>query len=127
MGDVCDNCVDHFNPRLGTMGFPPLASFQNMTGGQLDQDQNGYGNKCDGRMHPTGGFVLPADVAAFKGSVGKLRELNLCGFGGSSYSECAHYDLDGIGPVIAPADVAIMKGLIGKPLGPKCDACPLLP
>jgi hypothetical protein len=119
VGQVCDNCLSHFNPRLAS----PLA-FQNTTGGQLDQDMDGNGNRCDGRFFGFGTFVLPADVAAFKQSVGKLRTLNVCGTPSAS-SACAEYDLDGVGPIILPADVSLMKSLVGKPIGPKCAACPL--
>ena len=119
VGQVCDNCLNHANPRLGS----PLA-FQNMTGGQLDQDMDGYGNRCDGRFHSFGTFVLPADVVAYKNSVGKLRTLSTCGAGTAS-NLCAEYDLDGLGVLITPADVSIMKSLVGKSIGPKCASCPM--
>jgi hypothetical protein len=121
VGQVCDNCLHHANPRLES----PLA-FQNMTGGQLDQDMDGYGNRCDGVFRTTGlQRPLPADVVAFKRSVGKLRNLDTCGNPPTTSSDCAEYDLDGQGVLITPADVSIMKTLVGKSIGPKCDACPL--
>jgi hypothetical protein len=119
VGQVCDNCLNHANPRLVS----PLA-FQNTTGGQFDQDMDGNGNRCDGRFHSFGTFVMPADVVAFKRSVSKPVWESTCGAGTAS-NVCAEYDLDGLGMMMSPADVMIMKALVGKSIGPKCAACPL--
>jgi hypothetical protein len=120
VGQVCDNCLDHPNPRLES----PLA-FQNVTGGQLDQDMDGHGNRCDGRFFDFGTLSLPDDLQAFKASVFKLTSGNDCGGAGGAHTACAEYDLDGVGPVVLPDDLQIMKTLVFQFVGPKCAACPL--
>jgi hypothetical protein len=121
VGQVCDNCLNHPNPRLESP-----ASFQNMTGGQLDQDMDGHGNRCDGRFFDFGTLSLPDDLQAFKDSVWKLTSGNDCGGAAANvHTACAEYDLDGVGPVVLPDDLQIMKTLVFQFVGPKCAACPM--
>jgi hypothetical protein len=120
VGQVCDNCVNHPNERLEN----PLA-FQNLTGGQLDQDMDGFGNRCDGRFFSSGTLVLPDDLQAFKASLFKLTSGNDCGGAGGAHTACAEYDLDGVGVVVLPDDLQIMKTLVFQFVGPKCATCPL--
>jgi hypothetical protein len=120
VGQVCDNCLDHPNPRLES----PLA-FQNTTGGQLDQDMDGNGNRCDGHFFGSGTLVLPDDLQAFRASLFKLTSGNDCGGAGGAHTACAEYDLDGAGVVVLPDDLQIMKTLVLQFVGPKCAVCPL--
>ncbi|MGH3645466.1 MAG: thrombospondin type 3 repeat-containing protein, partial [Mycobacterium sp.] len=44
VGDVCDNCVNVHNPRIARGSLPGART---TTGGQLDDDADGWGNACD--------------------------------------------------------------------------------
>ncbi len=44
VGDLCDNCVNVANPRVDVHSLPGTRT---STGGQLDDDADGYGNDCD--------------------------------------------------------------------------------
>ena len=41
VGDVCDNCVTFSNPRVSP------SPGHSATGGQTDDDGDGFGNQCD--------------------------------------------------------------------------------
>ena len=120
--DVCDdvdNCTEVFNPRVAS---PP--AWMTLTGGQRDDDGDGYGNICDGKFDTAGTNVGPPDVLEFVASLGKNRESSSCGTSGSD--NCARYDLDeATATNIGPPDVAIFIGLLGGLPGPRCAGCPL--
>jgi N-acetylneuraminic acid mutarotase len=128
VGDVCDNCVGTSNPRVTPDSATYLAAnpWATLTGGQRDDDHDGYGNQCDADFPNTsqGGNVGPADTAQLKASIGKDRKTDTCG---TSHSlPCAIFDLlidtaDNIGP----ADTAVFRTKLGHPPGPKCPSCPL--
>jgi FG-GAP repeat protein/VCBS repeat protein len=140
VGDICDNCVNVSNPRVP--GWTPADAGQSflsshpwatLTGGQRDDDHDGYGNVCDGDFPKTsqGGNVGPADTAQYKLSIGHSRLNDDCGSPlGSGNTPCAIFDLnlnqntDGVDN-ISPADTARFKLLLGHPAGPKCASCPL--
>jgi hypothetical protein len=87
-----DDCVAVAHPRITPQ------SFQRVTGGQLDQDQDGYGNVCDADFDNDG------DTDA---------------------TDHASHDLDGNALVIGSPDLAIFNQHSGSPPGPKCALCPL--
>lgn len=126
VGDACDNCVEVPNPKVGSAF---LWSWVTLTGGQRDDDHDGFGNICDADFPgTTGGNVGPADTAQFKASIGKPASGDVCGTSGTL--PCAIFDLnltqhtDFVGN-ISPADTARFKALLSSPPGPKCPTCPL--
>ena len=127
VGDACDNCVNVPNPRVTPdattfLGSNPWAT---LTGGQRDDDHDGYGNKCDAKFPGvTTAVVGAADLAQFRASNGKSRLNDNCGTTGTR--PCAIFDLDeGTAAVIGAGDLAVFRTLNGKAPGPKCTACPL--
>jgi hypothetical protein len=93
-----------------------------LTGGQRDDDHDGYGNRCDAKFG-TGSLVNAVDLAAFRLSVGKNRTLDVCGYTGDQ--PCAIFDLDETGTLIGATDLNRFRQLNGKLVGPKCPTCPL--
>ena len=69
VGDLRDNCVNVPNPRVAAncLTFNPWAT---LTGGQRDDDHDGYGNKCDAKF-TTGSLVNTNDLTQFRASNGK--------------------------------------------------------
>jgi glucose/arabinose dehydrogenase len=120
VGDACDNCVNVSNPRVSS-SFLASNPWATLTGGQRDDDHDGYGNKCDADFTPTGALVGSADLAQFRASAGKSRVLDICGTSGSD--PCAKFDLDESGALIGSADLTIYRARSGKASGPRCAAC----
>ena len=129
VGDACDNCLAVANPRVpGT--FLTQNPWATLTGGQRDDDMDGFGNVCDADFPGTsqGGNVNAADTAQYKQSAGHDRRTLTCG--SSHLGACAVFDLDlgqntnGVNNINA-ADTARFKLLNGSPAGPKCGLCPL--
>ena len=117
--DDVDNCIDVANPRVTS---PP--AWMTLTGGQRDDDADGYGNECDGKFDTPGSNVGPPDVLEFVASLGKNRETSSCGTSGTD--NCARYDLDGGAATnISLPDVNVFIGLLGALPGPRCAGCPL--
>jgi len=134
VGDVCDNCVTLANPRVGNPasgGQPGDAAaflvanpWATLTGGQRDDDHDGYGNKCDADFPGTGGVTVnTADLTEFRASNAKNRTEDTCGTVGTH--PCAIWDLDESGLTISTGDLAQFRLLNAKAPGPKCAACPL--
>jgi hypothetical protein len=127
VGDACDNCVATANPRV-VATFLTTNTWATLTGGQRDDDHDGFGNVCDGDFPGTGAIVNvnAADTAQFKSALGKSRIGDTCGTIGTR--PCAIYDLnlnqntDNIANINA-ADTARFKTFLGFPAGPKCAAC----
>ncbi|HKC51981.1 MAG TPA: hypothetical protein VKF60_14390, partial [Myxococcota bacterium] len=103
-----------------------------LTGGQRDDDHDGFGNKCDGDFTPSSGSsVGTGDTAQFNASFGKSRLTDTCGTAGNR--PCAIFDLDeGTGLNIGTPDQARFNALVGLPAGGhnpagsgKCPTCPL--
>jgi hypothetical protein len=115
VGDVCDNCVTIANPRAAPNLAQYLANnpFAVLTGGQRDDDHDGYGNKCDAKFVGTG-LVGGQDLTEFRASVGT-----------SGHRPCAIYDLDETGTLIGGSDLAVFRTLANKLPGPKCTSCSL--
>ncbi len=121
--DDADNCVDVANGTLGTLGDPAAQSFQTTTGGQLDDDADGFGNACDAKFGTGGLVVSGSDVLEHFSSFNKDREGQNCGTDGQT--PCAQFDLDNNGKFISGSDIGRTFQLFNRAPGPKCDACPL--
>ncbi len=121
--DVDDNCVDVPNPRLGTREEPEALPFQTSTGGQLDDDGDGFGNACDAKFGNAGQVVGGVDIADLLASFNKDRSGDDCGTAGDE--NCAQFDLDNAGQFIGGSDVLLSFQLFNSEPGPKCDDCPL--
>jgi hypothetical protein len=137
VGDVCDNCIYYANPRVNMALLTAGASsnsnlvWATTTGGQRDDDHDGYGNKCDADFTPAGANVGTLDIAQFNASNGKSRLTDVCGTSGTQ--PCARYDLDESAALnIGTPDRAVLNTLLGLPAGGhspagsgKCPTCPL--
>jgi hypothetical protein len=119
VGDVCDNCVEDYNPRA--RGAYPAG--RTTSGSQLDDDADGYGNACDAKFSGTAGPVNGGDIIEYKTAINKLITLSTCGSSGTT--PCDQFDLDGQSPVITGLDTIRFKQLLNQPVGPKCPTCPL--
>jgi hypothetical protein len=115
VGDICDNCPWHHNPRA------TYPAYRTTTGGQLDDDADGYGNRCDASY--TGPIVTALDTIQYKASVNKPVWGSNCG--SPAIRSCDRFDLDGTSPAITALDTIVFRQLLNKPLGPKCATCPL--
>jgi hypothetical protein len=92
VGDVCDNCTVAANPRVEA-SYLTTNPWATLSGGQRDDDHDGYGNKCDAKFPGTSGlFVGAADLTQYRASNGKNRTLDTCGTLGTR--PCAIFDLD---------------------------------
>jgi hypothetical protein len=126
VGDACDNCVNVANPRVtpDPATYVATNSWATLTGGQRDDDHDGYGNKCDAKFpDATGAVVGAGDLVEFRTANGKARTASTCGTAGTH--PCAIYDLDETGGVINANDLVVFRSLNGKLPGPKCPTCPL--
>ncbi len=121
--DAEDNCVLVANPKLGTGGTPAREGFQTTTGGQLDDDADGFGNACDAKFGTPGQFVGGVDIGELLASFNKDRSGANCG--GSGNKPCAAFDLDNSGQFIGGGDITRTFQLFNKEPGPTCEACPL--
>jgi hypothetical protein len=101
-----DNCRLIHNPKVNKL------SFQTTTGGQLDDDADGWGNQCDGDFNNAAQTVDSADLALFKVAFGHNRKNSDCDPGGTT--ACDKYDLNGVAAAIDSADQAIFKTLFGR-------------
>jgi hypothetical protein len=116
VSDHLDNCVTVANPPAS------YPSNRTTTGGQLDDDADGYGNQCDAKFTPDP-IVTALDVIEYKTAIDKSVTGTNCGTGASM--PCDHFDLDGMNPVIDEFDTIQFKKLLNQPVGPKCPTCPL--
>jgi hypothetical protein len=114
--DTADNCVLVANPAASYPGT------RTTTGGQLDDDADGYGNLCDGKF-TLGPIVTALDTIQYKGAINKPILASNCG--SPATKPCDQFDLDGVSPVITALDTIRFKAMLNKPVGPKCAACPL--
>ncbi len=117
VGDACDNCTRVNNPRVAS-NFLSTNQWATLTGGQRDDDHDGYGNKCDADFTAAGLFVGSGDLAQYRISSGKNRTGDTCGTVGTQ--PCARYDLDEAGLFLGSGDLALYRGLSGKQAGPRC-------
>jgi hypothetical protein len=123
-GDACDSCTYVANSSV-----TPLA-FQTTTGGQLDDDADGFGNQCDADYNQAGAAVDSTDLGLFKFAFGKKRTQSTCNPGGTS--ACDRYDHNNAVATIDSTDFTIFKTLFAKTkksdgdIMDKCAACPAL-
>ena len=117
VGDACDNCTRVNNPRVAS-NFLSTNQWATLTGGQRDDDHDGYGNKCDGDFTASGALTGTNDLTQYRASSGKSRSADTCGTVGSQ--PCARYDLDEAGLLINTNDLTVYRGLSGKAAGPRC-------
>jgi thrombospondin type 3 repeat protein len=103
VGDVCDNCVYVANPRVT----PDVATFlaanpwATLTGGQRDDDHDGYGNKCDWTFRASSDTKIGAEMDMMSlGGVGQNPAISSDLCGNTRYPgfrppiPCAALDLD---------------------------------
>lgn len=121
--DESDNCTTVPNPRVAE-GFLDANPWATLTGGQRDDDHDGYGNSCDADFTPTGKLVSSNDLAQFRSSLGQSRSADVCARSGDR--PCAIFDLHEEGGVIDSDDLKRFRELSGKAAGPKCASCPLV-
>lgn len=120
--DACDNCVSIFNPRVHA-GWLAANPWSVLTGGQRDDDADGFGNRCDAKFPgASGALVASGDLAQYRASSGKSIASMNCGSSGAL--PCGIFDLDENGGLISSGDLAQYRWLSGKTPGPKCAACP---
>jgi hypothetical protein len=117
VGDLCDNCVRVNNPRVAA-GFLTTNAWATLTGGQRDDDHDGFGNKCDGDFTASGALIGTNDLTQYRASSGKSRLGDTCGTLGNQ--PCARYDLDESGALVNTSDLTVYRGLSGKAAGPRC-------
>jgi len=110
------------NPRVPA-GYLDANPWATLTGGQRDDDADGYGNRCDAKFSARGVSVATSDLAAFLHSRGQQVDASTCGR--ASDARCASYDLDETGDVIDDGDLRALFGRMGLPPGPTCAACPI--
>jgi hypothetical protein len=121
--DGYDNCTFVANPQITRL------AFQTTTGYQLDDDADGFGNRCDADYNNAGGSVDSSDLALFKVAFGKNRNSSSCNPGGTS--PCDRYDHNNVSSAIDSADFALYKTLFGKTkksdgdIMDRCPNCPL--
>jgi hypothetical protein len=117
VGNACDNCLNANNPRVAA-GFLTTNAWATLSGGQRDDDHDGYGNKCDADFTATGALVGGSDLAQYRPSNNKSRTLDVCGT--VANQPCARYDLSEAGALTSGDDLAIFRGLNNKARGPRC-------
>jgi hypothetical protein len=124
VGDACDNCMNVANPRVAP-DFLTTYPWVTLTGGQRDDDHDGYGNKCDADFTPTGALVGSGDLAQYRASSGKSRIGDTCGT--TVLRPCAIFDVDETSTVIGSGDLARFRALSGKAAGPVPDLSAAVP
>ncbi len=123
VGDACDNCVNASNPRVAG-SFLTTNPWATLTGGQRDDDHDGYGNRCDAKF--TGapsGNVGPLDLGQYRASSGEDRRFDTCGT--INTRPCAIFDLDegAAANAIGPLDLGRFRAISGTTPGPRCAVC----
>jgi hypothetical protein len=122
-GDACDNCQTIANSTVAALGF------QTTTGGQLDDDADGWGNQCDADYNQAGPAVDSTDLGLFKFAFGKKRAQSNCNPGGTS--PCDKYDHNNAVATIDSSDFTAFKSLFGQTKASnddqmeRCPTCPL--
>ncbi len=123
VGDACDNCRFAANPRYDLddpANYTRVAGylFRTTTGGQLDDDGDGFGNPCDGD-HNGDGAPSTSDWPWIRAEFGKDLSAEDCN--SFATASCDVFDGDGDGRVVASVDVSVANMFFPD----KCPACPL--
>jgi hypothetical protein len=115
VGDACDSCVLIRNPAVS------LSPGQSSTGGQIDDDADGFGNECDADF-ARNGRVDQTDMNLFMTALGKPAASSTCGLSGRE--SCAPFDVFPGALAIDDDDLTVMRGLMQRgEVGPKCEVC----
>ncbi|MBM4337219.1 MAG: hypothetical protein FJ108_15155 [Deltaproteobacteria bacterium] len=123
VGDACDSCTLVPNRRVPA-GFLAANPWATLTGGQRDDDADGYGNICDAKFPgSTGLLVSTPDLREMRASTGKARAARNCGT--DADAPCAAFDLNEGGSMIATSDLVRFRELSSRQPGPRCASCPL--
>jgi len=125
VGDVCDNCVRVNNPRQALPGYLTTNPWRTLTGGQIDDDHDGYGNRCDAKFTGTPAQAVGGlDLGQFRTSNTEDRRFDTCGTVGG-VRPCAIFDLDeaAAGNAIGGLDLGRFRQLNTALPGPRCAAC----
>jgi hypothetical protein len=95
----------------------------------VDDDADGFGNRCDADYNGVSASVDSTDLALFKVAYAQKRTGSTCNPGGTS--PCDRYDHNNAVITIDSTDLAIFKALFGHTkkddgdLMEKCPTCPL--
>ena len=123
VGDACDNCTNIANPRVAA-NFLSTNQWATLTGGQRDDDHDGYGNKCDADFPARAGLLVgcqrPGAVPRLERQEPDGRHLWHDAASGPARSSTWTRRLT----LIGAGDLAQFRALNGKAPGPKCPACP---
>jgi len=127
VGDVCDNCVSAWN---GEIDLASLPSFRTATGGQVDDDADGYGNRCDGDFVDPSPAMDASDRAALDASIpigGPYPATSDHSCGTSASLACDQFDVSvDLQSAALLNDTDRSVGLqiqASANAGPKCAAC----
>jgi hypothetical protein len=128
VGNACDNCVNVNNPIVpgGATAFLAANPWATLTGGQRDDDHDGYGNICDGDFGNNATTTI-ADTNQYKASLGETKQDDTCGT--TNTRPCAIFDINSGNSTESSAtgannaDTARYKLLLGNAPGPRCAAC----
>ncbi len=121
VGDACDNCVDIANPPQPA-GYLDANPWATLTGGQRDDDADGYGNRCDAKFSSSM-LTGTLDLGQMFQSYGMPVSSSTCG--STHTARCAKFDVDEVGDVIDDADIDALRSLVGRKPGAKCPDCPI--
>jgi hypothetical protein len=111
VGDACDNCRYVSNPPVR----PPPEGHRT-TGGQVDDDLDGFGNQCDGDFTEDlgDGFSNTLDLIRFLDAFGKPISAASCPDENNRLTgSCARYDLDVANGFINVLDLMKMIEQVG--------------
>jgi len=123
VGDVCDNCVNVNNPRQ-VAGYLTTNPWRTLTGDQIDDDHDGYGNRCDAKfVGAPSSAVGGLDLSQYRASNTEDRRFDTCGT--INTRACAIFDLDeaAAGNSIGGLDFGRFRQLNAATPGPRCAAC----
>ncbi len=125
---ACDTCPDHLNPVIAS---PAGAANRTRVSGQLDDDGDGVGNRCDFDHDQVGLFISPSDFAQAVDT--QLRAFPSVGNSDCGLNidpvfamlPCGVFDHDSIGLFPSPVDFMFdverqSAGLVQN--GPSCGA-----
>jgi len=121
VGDLCDNCSQWWNPQVAA------TEFRTVTGGQLDDDGDGYGNFCDGDFDGNGDQDM-ADQLEIHASIpvdGPFPSTADTVCGTSGILPCSWFDLlpEPNGELTDIPRLHFDAHLMTHTPGPKCAAC----
>ncbi len=125
VGDACDNCTLLDNPILDPQS---ISAHRTLTGGQLDDDADGFGNVCDGDFIGGDDLITQADRDEIEASIpvgGPYPSTSAQSCGTTGAAPCDRFDLAGTPkPALSPDDAAFFDLLqLYVPSPAKCPSC----